>query len=203
MTRDTIIANVQARMSDIIPSSQTEVVSYPFVDTLLDGAVEGFFLLVPLNLLPKTDIELPGSPRDMPSDEVIITRIAVPDTFIRLITFRCDGWNRAVNNVLSESSPQHYAQIFKHTFGGNNRPQVTLVNDELLGRAIEFYNYLGTTPTITAASCVIKCDPTLIPNNIIYPYCYYVAYLAFDAMGEEVAAKAALQHVQEFIELNK
>lgn len=199
MTRNDIIASVQSRMSDIIPTSQTEVVSYPYVDTLLDDCVEGFYLLAPAHLLPTTNFDLPGTTRVIPSDEVIITRIKTPDDFVRLISFRCSEWGRAASNVLIEGTPKHHAQLYKHTFGGNARPNVTLVNDDTLGQAIEYYNYKGTTPTVTVASCVKKTDPTLIPDNIIIPFTYYVASVAFDAMGEYDAAKVAIAHAQEYL----
>ncbi len=204
MNRAQIIKAVQARMSDIMPGNQIEVSSQSYVDLLLNDAVENFYMLLPVNVLPHTDFNT-TTPTLQPSDEVRVYRIKLPDNFIRLIAFRCADWRRSVSEAIAEGSSQHHAQYGKHTFGGNTRPQITLVADPSLGRSIEYYLYNKTTTNtnIIEASCAIKSDAEEIPENLIGVFAWYVASVAFQSMEEYDASKAAMERVNEFIQLHK
>lgn len=203
MTRAQIIKAVQARMSDILPGNQIEVASHNFVDTLLNDCVENFYMLIPNNVLPRTDFSS-NTTQLVPNDEVLVYRIQLPENYIRLIAFRCNEWQRSVSKALAEGSSQHYAQFGKYTFGANTRPQVTLVADPDLGRSIEYYFTSTTTDTsILEASCVVKGDIEYMPDVLIDVFAWYVASVAYQAMEQYEASKAAMERVNEFILLHK
>jgi hypothetical protein len=204
MNRATLIKAVQTRMSDVMPGSQIEVASNPFVDALLNDSVENFYMMLPTNVLPHFDFKAYET-RLVPSDENIIYRIKLPELFIRLIEFRCTSWRRSVSSALPEGSPQHHAQFGKFTFGGNTRPCVTLVSDPQLSRSIEYYFYDSTAPdvSIITASCAVKSDAEDIPANLLDSFAWYVASTAFTAMQEFDASKACMEKVTEFIALHK
>jgi hypothetical protein len=188
-------------MSDIVPGNQIEVASHPFVDALLNDCVEGFYMVIPTNVLPRVDF-LTNAVQLVPSDEVLVYRIQLPEKFIRLIAFRCTEWKKSVSQAITEGSPQHNAQFGKHTFGGNTRPNVTIVSDPDLGRSIEYYLY-NTTTTVTTlieASCAVKSAVEEIPDILIDVFSWYVAAKAFKAMGEVENHDSAMKEVEQFIQ---
>lgn len=191
-------------MSDIMPGSQIEVNSSPFVDALLNDCVENFYMLMPVNVLPATDFKT-NTTALVDSDEVLIYRIQLPDDFVRLISFRCAEWNRSITQVVYENSTEHNKQYHSYTFGGNSRPVATLVSDSTMGRSLEYYNYNLTTTTaaITDASCAVKGDVEDIPHNLIDVFAWYVASIAFQAMDELPQSEMAMKRVAEFITLHQ
>lgn len=204
MNRAQIIKAVQTRMSDVIPGPQIEVASHPFVDGLLNDSVENFYMMLPTNVLPHFDFSA-ATVQTVPSSEVLVKRIQLPTQFIRLIAFRATQWNRSASTVITEGSPEHLKQFGKHTFGGNSRPQITLVSDPDLGRSLEYYFYPATSPDVTLieASCANKSDVEDIPDNLIDVFAWYVASCAFTALQEYEPSKACLEKVMEFITLHK
>lgn len=203
MNRAQLIKAVQARMSDIMPGNQIEVASHPFVDALLNDCVEGFYMILPNNLLPRVDFSS-GTVQAVPSTEVDVYRIQLPEDFVRLIAFRCTAWNRAVTKSVVEGSPQHQMQFLKHTFGGNTRPVVTIVADPDMGRSVEYYHSTSTTDTsILEASCAVKDEIEDMPDILIDGFAWYVASIALQTMEELDASKAAMLRVEQFIENHK
>lgn len=204
MTRAQIIKAVQARMNDLLPGTQIEVGSSPFVDALLDSCVENFYLMMPVHVLPATDFSS-NTVVTVDSDEVKVNRIQLPEDFIKLISFRCEDWNRAASKALAEGTQQHYKQYHAWTFGGNSRPEVAIVVDTTYGRCIEYYNYNSTTAstTITLALCAVKGDVEDIPDNLIDAFAWYVASVTFQSMNEMDSSKAALEKVQQYIILHQ
>ena len=203
MNRAAIIHAIQSRMADIVPDAQVEVASDSFVDLLLDDCVEGFYMLIPVRFLPRTEFTS-NNKRLVSTDEVKVNRIKLPDNFIRLIAFRCATWKRTVSEVLAEGSPQHKAQFGKHTFGGNVRPQVTNVSDATLGNSLEYYLYTTITDyTPTEAACVVKTTAEAVPDMLIDVFAWYVAAKAFKAMGEIQYHDSAMKEVEQFVATHK
>ena len=202
MDRPTILKKVQARMSDLMPGTQIEVNSQSLSDVLLDDCADTFYMRLPTNVLPATDFSN-GTASSYSSDEVLVKRLLVPSEFIRLVSFKVSDWRKSVNTTIPEGSDKHKLQFSKYTYGGKSRPVVTLVSGSSNDRNIEYYLPLGSTATVTTATCVVKGSVELMPDTLIDAFTWYVASVVLLANQEVEAAKAASSKVDEFIALHQ
>jgi len=194
MTREELILGIQARMGDLNDGEQVEVATNPFVDNLMEDAVEGYLMLLPTYLLPITSFTS-NNTITITGSEVTAKRIALPEGFIKLMDFQTDTWYKPATVTL-EGTPTYLRQLHKYSFGGNSRPVVTIVNDNTLGKAIEYYYVTTTAPTVTVANCVIKEAPEDLPEDILDGYMWYVASVCFEALELPNNSKSALERVK-------
>lgn len=195
MNKEQIVKEVLKRMDEINPLDAINVLPNPVVEGLLDESAKNILRSAPSYLLPLTDFSsLPGV--GIPSTEVIIQQQKLPATFLRLIRFRLSDWIRPCTMAVQEGSPLHNLQHHKYTFGGTSRPVVALVNGAM-GKSIEYYTALATSPTISEAYCVVEIPVESFPNDLLEALYWYTAAVAFQVfeMGEPM--KACMNKVEE------
>lgn len=133
-------------------------------------------------------------------------RIALPDDFLRLITFKMSHWSRAVGYLMPESSAEYKMMQSKYAGirGDAENPKAAIVIDELGDRAIECtgcgedvlkvsrFRYLSD-PRIDSS------DNIQIPKLLVNAIEYYTAYLTAIALSMGDVAQSLMQTAMSMI----
>ena len=127
--------------------------------------------------------------------------IKLPDDFLRLVCFQMASWNTAVNEVISEDSPEYLLQssAFSGLRGNPSRPVVAITHGAA-GLQLEFYscNDVNNTSLRKARYLPIpqfKEDNTAknltieLCDKLVSAIVYYSAYLTMKSLGDNDMAE--------------
>lgn len=113
------------------------------------AAITNIHLAAP-NVLLDGVIYTPTSTHTIKQDsEVCGLRFAIPDTFLRLVSVKLDGWERPVQTLIAEDSVEYRKQKNKYLRGTRHNPIAAIVhsvnNGNTPGYAIELYPYIQSS----------------------------------------------------------
>lgn len=145
MDRATLIKRVKVKLDELTPFDEGLAVALPnadikpveaYVDEALDEAAGEVLLRVPLHKLsPKRVVGAMAVPV---GDG--IGYVNCPDDFLRLYSFKMEGWQREVEYPISEGSFHYKLQRNKHTRGGVAKPVVVLNHRATKAKQLEYYS---------------------------------------------------------------
>lgn len=197
MTRADIITKVKSRIDELSPFSVEELnPEIDLIDKLLDESTTTVLLFLPLYLL---------TPSTFPTTLTQTGRtghIDLPSDFLKLYSFKMDGWATEVTDAISTQHPKYQLQKYEVTMGGVNKPVVVIKNNKVL-----YYYSLpaGATHTVTEAlyikNLVPDADPATIPDDLTDFIAWQCASDVFLAMGEQQASNAAKQKMVDLVTL--
>ena len=193
MTYTDIVNRVKAIMEEITPfddgfavlTSNTDVkpiVSY--IESCLQSSADELLMICPIHLTSETTITagLGGSPK-LDNGKYIGT-IALDSDYIRLNTFKMEGWEKEVHRPISVENPLYIQQKNPFTRGGNAKPVVVKKTGYL-----EIYTYDAgdtiETKTYVAQIALPTTGTIVINPKLIEPLCYLTAANVFSILGSE------------------
>ncbi len=145
MNRATLIDRVKVKLDELTPFDEDLLVALPnadikpveaYIDEALDEATTEVLLRVPLHKL---------SPKRVATAMAVPTSDGVgyvdcPADFLRLYSFKMEGWHREVEFPISEGNPNYKLQRNHHTRGGVVKPVVVLNHRKTETKQLEYYS---------------------------------------------------------------
>lgn len=145
MDRAALIERVKVKLDELTPFEESLAVALPnadikpvesYIDEALNEAGEEVLLRVPLHKLnPVRGV----APIAVPTEDGI-GYVNCPDDFLRLYSFKMEGWQREVEYPISEGSFHYKLQRNKHTRGGVAKPVVVLNHRATAAKQLEYYS---------------------------------------------------------------
>ncbi len=145
MNRKALINRVKVRLDELTPFDEGLLVALPaadikpveaYIDDKLDESAKEVLLRVPLHKL---------SPERVVSPTAItvgdgVGYVDCPADFLRLYSFKMEGWQREVEFPISEGNPNYKLQRNKHTRGGIAKPVVVISHRKTEAKQLEYYS---------------------------------------------------------------
>lgn len=175
---------------DEATSNQIEGIGtrYPIAEFLREATME-MLRTAPLELLPLTDFSA-GELADMGDGS---GTVALPEGFVRLASFRMRGWLRPVLRAIGAEGPLFARQLNPVTRGGIAKPVAALVPG-VEGMKLRWFSLPPGWPReVTKALCVVRTEPSDMPDMLADPLCWLTAAMVLSVTGEPQAAEAARQ----------
>lgn len=165
------------------------------IESLLDESALEIQLKAPFHRLTITDATNSVSPK---ADEVETTTgtIAVPDGFLRLVSFRMSDWQRSVTELAIHGDAISRRQSNKYIRGGISRP-VGVLSRNGSGMVIEYYSTKATTHTVKEFLYIKEAKATTITDNqMIEAMTWICAGRVLSILGNTNDAKNAYDNAQ-------
>lgn len=195
MTKEQIIKAVKVKMEEITPFDDGLMVLNAevkpiesYISEVFQNSIDKLLMICPLSLTAETTLPATGLTATTNNGKSI-GKLTIPDDFIRLHTFKMEGWERPVHRCISTENPKYSEQLNPWTRGGNSKP--VIVNKGYL----EIYTY-NTGDTVQTSLYVKRVDidaPDIsIHDKLINPLCSLIAadvYAIFGSQQSEVMMK--------------
>lgn len=202
MERQQIIAKVKLRIDEFGPFEEGEVFGSAQIESLLNDAANRFLLAIPANLpTPYCFAEYSTSGGDsIPLDDNT-GYLILPSTFLKLVYFKMDSWERAVTEAISVSDPRYALQRNEYTRGNISKPVCVYRYKTRVGKILEYYSVPDNEHYVEEALCLVETLPEHLDDFLIDPFTWFTAYLLLDSRGEFDSAKACLQKMMDWVTL--
>lgn len=136
-------------------------------------------------------------------------RIALPDDFLRLVTFKMSDWDMAVTVAITEDDPAYPMQRSRYPgIRGNPQKPVVAIVTQPIGQVLEFFSCTGGPDVYVKRARYIPIPKiTDEGEGDMIPICaklrpavvYYTAYLVAQATGQADLAAAMLNNANELM----
>ena len=210
MTVQEFVEQVRLRMGDLTPNLQGATTTYDYALELLTTSTREFYDLLPYHALPAKTITVLSEPQsgDPPSPPdtnntnppvlhstgsgVNVWHLSLPTDYIRLIEFKCSGWEQSAT-VIPYGSDIQRMQYRDYLYGGTSNPKVTVININV--PTVEFYTKYAINPiTPTIEKCIYGYNAivTDMPERLHEAYIWYIVSQVYNSMEEKGAAETAL-----------
>lgn len=139
-----LLSGIEWETEDALPISERIKALYP-------EAMNAVRLILPLSRLKASEM---GEVKHEYSTQQGTGRIALPNDYLRLASFKMRGWKRSCRRAIDEGTEEYQFQLNRATRGGVMRPVVAIVND---GTELEYFSLpIGTTPHEIETATYIK-----------------------------------------------
>lgn len=201
MDRVALVNKVKTKIDEIstldTPLQQITMADESPIDTiiesLLDESALEILLKAPFHRLPVTSATPTITPD--PNDRTVGT-IAVPDDFLRLVSFKMDDWQRSVTELAVKGDPISRRQANKHIRGGISRP-VGVLSKNSSGVVIEYYSTFSETHSLSEFLYIQKTSAENITDNqMIEAMTWVCAGKVLSIIGNADDAKNAYDNAQ-------
>lgn len=193
MTYQEIIDKIKACMDELTPINGGLLVSLEneeipvgqLIVNALDGAWRSFALSCPLHLLPYVFASDDEMNKSITNLVVVVDK---PTNFIRLHSFTVSSWVRAVTKAHTSEEEIYAFQKNIYSRGTPTRPVVIEKNTTLEGYTAAIVYDTVSMSYIPAITFVEGDETTDYDEKWAYAFCYHVAGVVYDILGNEYAA---------------
>lgn len=122
--------------------------------------------------------------------------VELPSDFVRMVSFRMNGWHKAVYETIATTSKKYARQFHRTTRGGVAQPVVALC-----GVKLQYFSVLLDSPhIIDEANYVdfIEVDETY-PSKLTDPLIWLTAAKSLKIMSEYEASKMAMEEYERML----
>lgn len=197
MTRADIILKVKARMDELSPFLVEELnPSIDLVEELLDESTISLLLFLPLYLL---------QPEVFVTTSLVETGrtgyIDLPTDFLRLYSFKMDGWDTEVIEAIGTQHPRYKLQKHSVTMGGVNKP-VVVIKSVAANKVLYYYSLAdGATHTVSESLYIKETLPENLTDDLTDFIAWQCASDVFLSIEETAASNAAKQKLVDLMAL--
>ena len=193
--KESIVARASRCIDEVYPSPND--INAPFlpIAQFVGEAADWVVRIVPVRALGK------GQPKELDAEIVDGKGVAnMPESFRRLISFKCDNWRRPVIVPIYDSDVVYIQQSNPYTRGTAHRPVVAICEGET---KIEFY---PGAQGATATMLYFKFDPEVegdwenIPETLVPVIAWKTAEVVLTSISSTASAQACQAKVNELIQ---
>lgn len=220
MTRKELIRQVVARMDEVTPEADLNVIVdgftdgadgnplYLLIDSIADDAALELYSVAPYWRLPQTAFQniLVESIHSSDVNSRKYIRLKLDDSFLRVAEIDCEGFQRPITEVVPEQSPEGKRQHNRFLLGKEAKPVGVMsfgIWGEVQCREIDCYSLAastGVTPAQVKASYIAKPGAVeSIPEILIPALEWLIAARAFGARGDSNHATICQQNAQNIL----
>lgn len=204
MERLRIVKKVKIKMAEIAADLEGQVIEDPTIDEILDDTVTELLLMLPVHLVNNTSLntDISGSMGNVYAIDDNLGYVILPDTFLRLSSFKMSQWHRPVLVPISELHPDYILQTNQYTRGGIAKPVAVLktFGEE---KRLYYYSVTDNNHEVDHLNYIAETVAEDLQENLIDPFTWLVAAKAFEIYSEDVnAVGIALKRVENWIQLN-
>ena len=126
----------------------------------------------------------------MTIDSNLVGHVALPDDFLRGLTFRLSSWQSSASDIITEDTPEYRMQSDPYACGTHQHPVAAIVHTSS-GRELELYKAKSSNDTLKSFVYMPAWDSSSesvdIPDQVADAFIYYVAGLTATTFREDVA----------------
>lgn len=126
----------------------------------------------------------------MTIDSNLVGHVALPDDFLRGLTFRLSSWQSSASDIITEDTPEYRMQSDPYACGTYQNPVAAIVHTSS-GRELELYKAKSSNDTLRSFVYMPAWDSSSesvdIPDQVADAFIYYVAGLTATTFREDVA----------------
>lgn len=127
---------------------------------------------------------------NMTIDSNLVGHVALPDDFLRGLTFRLSSWQSSASDIITEDTPEYRMQSDPYACGTYQHPVAAIVHTSS-GRELELYKAKASNDTLKSFVYMPAWDSSSesvdIPDQVADAFIYYVAGLTATTFREDVA----------------
>lgn len=192
MERADLIKKVLARMDEVSHADNEDMLPNPTIDLLLDDGVDAFLSFIPVNRI-KDHLGSFDTAEKVSYETNATGHVKVPDDFIKLVSFKMQGWKMALTEFSDDSTRR--LQSNKYLRGSVDRPEIYFRNNGT-SNIIEYYS-INEAPVVTEAAYIKKTTPEQLQADLVDNYCWFVAANVLGVMKDVEGEKLARQRTFE------
>lgn len=197
MTRADICDKVRARIDELSPFASIELnPSISLIDSLLNESTTTLLMFLPLYLLEPETFSTSSLAADGRIGKIELP--VSPNEFLRLYSFKMEGWDTEVTEAIGTGHPLYKLQKNPVTMGGPNKP-VVVIKSIKANKMLHYYSVAEGAAHIVLESLYIQdalpedLDDTL--TDFIAWSCATDVLLAMEQTGVSDAAKKKLMEL--------
>ena len=205
MTRENYKKAVLAKIDEISPYENVDIIWDLLMEQVLNEACNNFLMICPLHLIDTSNIPT----YTFVNNDDGTGFIRLPKDFLRLSQFKMKDWQRPVIVPITQESPRYNLQKDKYTRGGVAKPVCALVemmpvSTTYLTTVLELFPiyYDWTENDIEKALYIKQTLPENLQDNLLSGAQWYTASQLLLQMNQQDFAKVAQMKFEEFIKLN-
>lgn len=193
MTKEQLIKKVYRCIDETYPDTTEQDLEEFNIYAFLDEAVRWVVNIAPVGALGKGEDH---------------NSLTLPESFLRLLEFKMNGWKVSVTEALSQDNPKYWQQQNPALRGGNSRPLVFLVNGETELEPYPYHEKEETNdkeekklvPAIeTLRVFKMPTDYTNYPKQLLDITAWKTAELVFSMMQDANGVSVAQAHIQQIL----
>ncbi len=204
MDRKAIIKQVKVRLDELTPFDESAITAVAlikpietYIDNLLDESTIDILKIAPLHLLNSVSFTADANSGIIENNGV--GYVICPKDYVRLAHFKMRGWQRAVNDPITEDDPQYQLQYNKHTRGGKAKPVVCERYDAEKGRVLELFSI--DNKTVEYAYYIKRKKAEELQSDLTSALVWYCAYKVFQVMEMPQQGAVALQEAMNQLQI--
>lgn len=193
MNRIEIINKVLAVIDELGGCNDVSIANNFPITTTLDQAGRELLLIAPVGVINRVK-SFRGAPIVAKTDGT--GEVELPSDFVRMVSFRMDGWHKSVYESVATTSKKYARQFHRATRGGVAQPVVALCGEKL-----QYFSVLRDTPhIINEANYVdfVEVDDNY-PSKLTDPLVWLTAAKTLKVMSEYEASKMAMEEYERML----
>lgn len=201
MERLRIVKRVKLKIAEIAADLRGQVIEDPTIDEILDETVIELLLMLPIHLIKTSSLntDISGSMGNVFIIDEFLGYVILPDSFLRLSSFRMTTWQRDVLIPISEVHPDFILETNPYTRGGIAKP-VAVLKHAGEEQRLYYYSVIDNDHEVEYLYYVGETLAEDLQEDLVDPLTWLAASKTLEIYSEDIdAAVRAKQRVGEWV----